>query len=63
MSDTRYNQQLAIEVDHGIELLAHMGAANAWIYMQSKQVPRSVILRVLAYPDQRRNSSSTRSLH
>ncbi|WP_374583067.1 hypothetical protein [Pseudoduganella sp.] len=55
MSDTRYNHQLAMQVDKGIELLAQMGAANAWIYMQSKQVPRSVILRVLAYPDQRRH--------
>ena len=55
MSDTRYNQQLAVQVDRGIELLAQKGAANAWIYMQSKQVPRSVILRVLAYPEQRRH--------
>lgn len=65
MSDTRYNQQLAVQVDKGIELLAQMGAANAWIYMQSKQVPRSVILRVLAYPEQRRDSSTRKpaSLH
>lgn len=63
MSDTRYDQQLAVQVDKGIELLAQMGAANAWIYMQSKQVPRSVILRVLAYPEQRRHSSASPSLH
>lgn len=63
MSDTRYNQQLAVQVDKGIELLAQMGAANAWIYMQSKQVPRSVILRVLAYPEQRRDSSGRAALH
>jgi hypothetical protein len=36
-----------------------MGAANAWIYMQSMHVPRSVILRVLAYPEQRRNSGAS----
>ncbi|WP_028100636.1 hypothetical protein [Pseudoduganella violaceinigra] len=61
MSDTRYNQQLALHVERGIELLAHMGAANAWIYMQSNHVPRGVILRVLAYPQQRRQSGA--SLH
>lgn len=55
MSDTRYNQALAIQVDKGIELHAMRGAANAWIYMQTMQVPRNVILRVLAYPDQRRH--------
>ena len=56
MSDTRYNQALAIQVDKGIELHAMHGAANAWIYMQTMQVPRNVILRVLAYPDQRRTA-------
>ena len=59
MSDTRYNQQLAIQVERGIELLEQMGAANAWIYMASKQVPRNVILRVLAYPEQRRHSTTS----
>jgi len=54
MSDTRYNQSLAVQVDKGIELHAMHGAANAWIYMQTMQVPRNVILRVLAYPEQRR---------
>jgi hypothetical protein len=55
MSDTRYNQALALQVEKGIALLAQQGAANAWIYMSSKQVPRRVILRVLAYPEQRRH--------
>ncbi len=55
MSDTRYDQQMAVQVDKGIELHAQMGAANAWIYMQSMHVPHSVILRVLAYPEQRRH--------
>jgi len=63
MSDTRYNQQMAVQVDKGIELLAQMGAANAWFYMQSKRVPRNVTLRVLAYPEQRRQHGEPVSLH
>jgi hypothetical protein len=59
MSDTRYDQQMAVQVDKGIELLAQVGAANAWIYMQTMHVPRSVILRVLAYPGQRRNCGTS----
>lgn len=59
MSDTRYDQQMAVQVEKGIELHAQMGAANAWIYMQSMHVPRSVILRVLAYPEQRRNCGAS----
>ncbi|NRR30330.1 hypothetical protein HSX11_09020 [Oxalobacteraceae bacterium] len=44
-------------VEDGITIDTQAGAANAWVYMAYKEVPASVITRVLAYPNQRRRQT------
>lgn len=54
----RRNQAMARDVDTGIVIDHHLGAANAWAYMLHKAVPRGVITRVLAYPGLRRHAAA-----
>ncbi|SFU78208.1 hypothetical protein [Pseudoduganella namucuonensis] len=52
----RKNHVLAQEVETGIAINGQAGAANAWVYMAYKAVPKGVITRVLAFPDLRRRN-------
>ena len=51
----RQNQIMADDVDTALKIEQSSGAANAWVYMTHKAVPRGVIKRVLAFPQLRRN--------
>jgi len=51
---TRMNEAMARAVEQGIIIDALRGAANAWAYLTASQVPKSVMLRVLAEPTRRR---------
>lgn len=51
----RQNQVMAEDVDTALKIEQSSGAANAWVYMTHKSVPRGVIKRVLAFPQLRRN--------
>ena len=53
----RRNTEMASIVDQAIALDARMGAANAWVFMESAQVPLPVVKRVLGMPAQRRSAS------
>jgi len=50
----RINGAMARAVEQGIIIDALRGAANAWAYLTATQVPKSVMLRVLADPARRR---------
>ena len=50
----RQNTAMAAIVDQAIALHRRVGAANAWIYMTSANVPVPVVKRVLALPSLRR---------
>jgi hypothetical protein len=50
----RQNHVMANDVDTALNIEKTSGAANAWVYMTHKSVPR-VIKRVLAFPKLRRN--------
>jgi len=52
---TRQNTAMAAIVDNAIALDRKLGAANAWIYMTSANVPLPVVKRVLALPSLRRS--------
>jgi len=51
---TRSNEAMARAVEQGIIIDSLRGAANAWAYLTATQVPKSVMLRVLAEPARRR---------
>ena len=51
----RQNTAMAAVVDDAIALNLKLGAANAWIYMTTANVPLPVVKRVLAAPSLRRN--------
>ncbi|MBA5606754.1 hypothetical protein H3H36_15450 [Duganella sp. FT3S] len=53
----RRNTEMASIVDQAIALDARLGAANAWVYMASAQVPLPVVKRVLGMPAQRRSAN------
>lgn len=54
----RQNVAMANIVEAGISLGTRMGAANAWVFMASADVPLPVVKRVLALPEQRRHASA-----
>ncbi|RZT10197.1 hypothetical protein SAMN05216319_1350 [Duganella sp. CF402] len=58
----RENIRLAVKVRTGILIDAVNGASAAWAYMMHYQVPRHVILRVLAAPARRRTSDARHPL-
>ena len=52
----RQNTAMAAIVDDAIALDRKVGAANAWVYMTSANVPVPVVKRVLAAPSLRRSA-------
>ena len=54
----RLNARLQNAVEHGVTLDAEQGAVKAWMFMQQRGVSETVILRVLAHPNRRRNSDT-----
>jgi hypothetical protein len=54
MNNTRNNTALAAIVEQGVTLDQEQGSATAWAYLASHALPPALMLRVLAYPDQRR---------
>ncbi len=50
----RQNHVMADDVETALRIEQSSGAANAWVYMAHKAVPRGVIKRVLAFPKLRR---------
>ena len=53
----RRNTEMASIVDQAIALDARMGASNAWVFMETANVPLTVVKRVLGMPAQRRSGS------
>lgn len=51
----RRDREMEALVRQGLVVDAQRGAANAWVYMAAQGVPRSVILRVLSAPSNRRD--------
>ena len=60
---TRDNEMMERAVAHGVNMDAMHGAAVAWAYMASAEVPRQVILRVLAAPTRRRPGDVVEPTH
>ncbi|MGZ3183264.1 MAG: hypothetical protein ACXU8N_12560 [Telluria sp.] len=58
----RSDEPTANAVARGLNILAVRNADLARRYMEHKGVPRSVIARVLAHPDQRRRSTPAQSI-
>ena len=54
----RLNSFLQNVVQQGVTLDAEQGAVKAWIFMQQEGVSETVMLRVLAHPNERRNSDT-----
>jgi hypothetical protein len=54
----RLNATLQSVVQQGVTLDAEQGAVKAWMFMQQRGVSETVMLRVLAYPNRRRNSDT-----
>jgi hypothetical protein len=52
--ELRKNAVLTAVVEYGIRLEGEQGSAVAWAYMQAYKVPKTAILRVLAFPEARR---------
>lgn len=56
--ELRRNSAMAAVAECGITTCNKRGSAVAWAYMQSFDVPRAAILRVLAFPQARRKPTS-----
>ena len=54
----RLNALLQNVVQQGVALDAEQGAVKAWMFMQQRGVSETMMLRVLAHPDRRRNSDT-----
>ncbi|NTV94500.1 MAG: hypothetical protein HGA75_03685 [Thiobacillus sp.] len=55
MTIPRSNHEMAAIVDQGILLAEQSGYSDGYLFMRENNVPVDVALRVLAFPDQRRN--------
>ena len=57
--ETRENIYLAKVIQQAVIIDATAGAAHAWVYLATHEVPKTTILRVLSSHEQRRATDLT----